>query len=349
LHPQAFENPPLFSEKATHHDFQQLKIAGSVKNQPRASQPQGLPSSGPIFQGATVAEHMVQQSYSVQHKVPWHWQVPAYLVTKGISAGLFMLLVFVHQYLDSISIVLVSGVSLLMLLATTVLLIIDLERPERFYLILLRPQWRSWLTRGAFILTGYGLVLGGWWAMELLAYLDWLPFTDLSTIRTIACYTGLPLAFGTAIYTAFLFGQAEGRDLWQSSQLPVHMAVQSVMIGAATMVLLSEILFFQGAAQQVSISLFQGMLLVDLVIILIGELGMSHASETAAKASHDITHGRYAKHFWIGAIVVGHVIPLILLGFGAPILLSLAAIASIVGLYCYEHAFVMAPQNISNS
>jgi formate-dependent nitrite reductase membrane component NrfD len=39
------------------------------------------------------------------------------------------------------------------------LLLWDLEHPERFYLIFTRPQWRSWLVKGAFIIAGYTLVL----------------------------------------------------------------------------------------------------------------------------------------------------------------------------------------------
>ena len=44
--------------------------------------------------------------------------------------------------------------SLLMTLLTTALLVGDLDRPERFWKILARPQWRSWLTRGALVLIG---------------------------------------------------------------------------------------------------------------------------------------------------------------------------------------------------
>ena len=39
------------------------------------------------------------------------------------------------------------------------LLLWDLEHPGRFYLIFTRPQWRSWLVKGAFIIAGYTLVL----------------------------------------------------------------------------------------------------------------------------------------------------------------------------------------------
>ena len=59
----------------------------------RAPQPQGLPNAGPILIGdGRMAEQMVQVAYNAQHKIPWHWPVPAYLVTKGIATGIMLLL-----------------------------------------------------------------------------------------------------------------------------------------------------------------------------------------------------------------------------------------------------------------
>ena len=57
------------------------------------SSEQGLPAAGPIQIGpGRMAEQMVQQVWNAQHKVPWHWPVPAYLVTKAAGAGLFLLM-----------------------------------------------------------------------------------------------------------------------------------------------------------------------------------------------------------------------------------------------------------------
>ena len=39
-------------------------------------------------------------------------------------------------------------------------------------------------------------------------------------------------------YTAFLFGQCEGRDLWQTPLLPVHLIVQALLCGSAVLALL---------------------------------------------------------------------------------------------------------------
>ena len=39
-----------------------------------------------------MAEHMVQVAYTSRHKVQWHWQIPTYMVTKGIAGGVFGIL-----------------------------------------------------------------------------------------------------------------------------------------------------------------------------------------------------------------------------------------------------------------
>ncbi|NIP14923.1 MAG: 4Fe-4S ferredoxin, partial [Pseudomonadales bacterium] len=48
---------------------------------------------------------------------------------------------------------------------TGALLVWDLEHPERFYLIFKRPQWRSWLVRGGFIIGAYGAALAAHFVM----------------------------------------------------------------------------------------------------------------------------------------------------------------------------------------
>ena len=69
----------------------------------RAPQPQGAPHTGALPLGGSNAEQMVQVGYDALHKVPWHWPVPAYLVTKGISAGIFLLIALASWTLNSVS------------------------------------------------------------------------------------------------------------------------------------------------------------------------------------------------------------------------------------------------------
>lgn len=326
----------------------------------RTPQPQGGASDGPItFNEGPMAQHMVQNAYNAQHKVPWHWPVPAYLVTKGIGSGVFMLVALLFalgivEFNRPLALVSAS-VSLLFTGITTALLVLDLERPERFYTILTRPQWASWLTRGAFILIGFSAIAGLWFLLEGSAAIGVLPDTLATTARPFFLLTGVTLAGAAAVYTGFLFGQAEGRDLWQSTLLPAHLIVQALMVGAGTLFIVGLLFPLPTDVVSMLIWVFGASLIVDLLVTLLGEFGMPHASESAAQAAHDIRAGTYRMHFWLGSMAVGHLLPLGIvvalavtgtLSVGA---MAIAGAASIVGLYLFEYAFVMAPQHIPNS
>lgn len=362
---------PLHGESHSHQEHLQpiktkarkgqLASAGSRGTKIRTPQSQGTPSHGPIQLGGKMAEHMVQVGYNAQHKVPWHWPVPAYLVTKGIGSGIFMMLSLgwgLGWFAFDSSTAAVGGfLSLLFIAITTGLLVFDLEKPERFLYILMRPQWRSWLTRGAVLLIGFSLVAGGWWAAEIASrYLGLFPLELMDSIRPYFLWLGLPFAIGSAIYTAFLFAQAEGRDLWQSPLLPIHLVIQAFMMGSGALLMMNLVtMHVEPDIIEVSFYVLVASIIIDLFVTLFGEFGIPHASEVAARAAHDISHGRYKNHFWLGSITLGHIIPLALLlatvFFIGPntYVESLAALCTMIGLYFFEYAFVMAPQDIPNS
>jgi Fe-S-cluster-containing dehydrogenase component/formate-dependent nitrite reductase membrane component NrfD len=320
----------------------------------RAGQAQGQPSGGPIkFAEGRMAEQMVQVAYNQQHKIPWHWPVPAYLVTKGIGSGIFTILSLGFGLgmfaFDSLTFVVGGLFALLFLGITTIFLVIDLERPERFLSIVFRPQWRSWLARGAYILITFSMITTLWWLLETGAYFGLLDASIAETVRPFALWLGLPFSIGVAVYTAFLFGQAEGRDLWQSSLLPFHLFVQSLMVGSAALLVMDAVIEMPQIISLVALVTFAVSLIVDAFVTLMGELGMPHASEVAARAAHMISHGHYSNHFWFGSLALGHILPLALLIFGQPILAALAGLMAIGGLYAFEYIFVMAPQEVPNS
>jgi Fe-S-cluster-containing dehydrogenase component/formate-dependent nitrite reductase membrane component NrfD len=321
----------------------------------RVPQTQGQPSYGPIQFGARVAEQMVQVAYNAQHKIPWHWPVPAYLVTKGIAAGIFMLMALgwgLNWFSFDGRTALIGGFLTLALTAiTTLFLVIDLERPARFLYIVFRPQWKSWLARGAFILITFSVIVLLYWLFEIGAN----TYNYDSVAREILLWLGLPFAIGVAIYTAYLFAQAEGRDLWQSPLLPFQLVVQAFLAGSG-MLLIVDLFAPMPADMSQGITLaFAAALIINLFITLAGEFGVAHPSEVAARAAHEISHGRYRNKFWWGAIGLGHILPMALLvlagfaGGASAILLAIAGLAAISGLYLYEYVFVMAPQDIPNS
>ena len=317
----------------------------------RTPQEQGRPLNGPIQIGGRVAEQMVQTAYTAQHKVQWHWELPAYLVTKSIAGGLFMLLSFGSIFslftFDSVTFLATGFTAMVFMLITVILLIKDLSQPRRFLNILLRPQWKSWVARGAFILIGFTVVAGLWWLIEGAAHLNWLSSDIASSLRSVFAWITLPLALFSVIYTAFLLGQAEGRDMWQTPLLPFQLLSQSAMVASGVFIALSMFMQFSSELSSFLSNTFLASLVINLVFTLAGKFAMPHPSEVSLLASREMSHGKFRNHFWWGGIGLGHAVPLAL--FVVPGVLPLAGLAAVIGLFFYEYAFVMAPQHIPNS
>jgi hypothetical protein len=318
----------------------------------RTPRQQGHPLNGPIQFGGRVAEHMVQVAYNAQHRIHWHWELPSYLVTKNIAGGLFLLLSLgaglgVFSF-DSLTFLAAGFTSMVFMLLTVILLIKDLAQPKRFLNVLLRPQWKSWLARGAYIMVTFTAVTGLWWLLEGAAYLNWLPSGLVAGIRPFAAWITLPLALGVVIYSAFLLGQAEGRDMWQSPLLPFELPAQSFVVSSGVFLALSFFISIPPGLQGFLSVVFPVSLGINLLLMLANKFAMPFASEVALLASRDITHGHYRNHFWWGGVVLGHVIPFVLFLI-APFTAPIAALAAMVGLFFYEYAFVMAPQRVPNS
>jgi len=282
--------------------------------------------------------------YDVAHAVPWGRKVSLYIWTKSIAAGAFLLSslgVGLGLVPDSPLMTWAAPIlAILFLTLTSVLLIVDLKRPERFYTILLRPQWRSWLTIGAYILLLYGGVVG-------LSFLT--AVVGATGLRYVLLWPGGILAILAAIYTGFLFGQAKGRDLWLSPALPVHLLVQALLAGAATLAMVDLVVKSNLATTVLLHDVLLWGLLANLFITLVGELWMPHGTQDAARAARMVVRGAYAKPFWGIVVGLGHALPLLLLVCvpGAPVGVSfLASCCALSGLLVFEHIWLLAGQTV---
>ena len=325
---------------------QQLMFTDKKKGASRPPQPK------PDQKRTQVAAQMVQVGYNAQHQTHWGWQVPGYILTKDIATGIMaMIPLFFGWRQPPQGLMWHGAISLLMLGLTAALLIGDLKQPKRFYYLLVRPQWKSWLTRGTFLILGFSLMVS---ASLLIGLVDFLPSwkNSLATwLYPVLMIFTFPTAILTSIYTAFLLGQAEGRDLWQHSLLPVQFAIRSLLCGSIVLCLSHEIGIPVGADfAHFAKELFGILLGINLAIIILAEFAMKHASHIAAQAADDIIKGSFAKLFWFGGMVCGHLFPLILLLFSSS---SLGVIASGVmalsGIFILEYIFILAPQKIPNS
>jgi Fe-S-cluster-containing dehydrogenase component/formate-dependent nitrite reductase membrane component NrfD len=291
--------------------------------------PQPVTSGRPGLHNSSAAALL---AYDVPHRAPWDWRVSLYTWTKGIAAGAYLvpaLLVLLGLVEGASALWAWTAplVAVLFLAATGGLLLADLEHPARFYLIFTRPQWRSWLVRGAVSITGYGLVL----ALHVLASLS-----GWDEVRRALAFAGVPLAALTAVYTAWLFAQARGRDLWQSPLLPPHFLVQALLAGAAALSLAAAVQPTDAAGWLLWITAAASLLHLFLVA---GEATFPHATAHARLASFEMTRGRYRRYF--GASVL-----LVAAGLAAPWMGAPAAAAALAGLFAYEHAHVQAAQAV---
>jgi len=281
----------------------------------------------------------IQRSQDAPAKgVLWGWEVSGYLWTKSISAGAVMLPIFL-ELIGAISLneelsKALAMISLAFLGLTGMLLVKDLDRPTRFLYVLLRPQWRSWLARGAYIITAFGGLVT-LWAADLI-----LNIGILSGSPWFKAALALS-ALVTAIYTAFLLAQAKGRDFWQSPLLPFHMFVQSIMAGGAVALALGE-MGQMDVTGPLAITL--GISLVVHVAMMAVEFTMPHVTADTAKTLHLIVSGPLRVPFW-SAVLLGNILPAaILLGAGTGALMLPATLLVLIFALVIEHVWVRAPQ-----
>jgi Fe-S-cluster-containing dehydrogenase component/formate-dependent nitrite reductase membrane component NrfD len=295
-------------------------------------------SGNPNFNNSSAAALL---SYDVAHSIPWDWRVSLYTWTKGIASGVYLvacLLVLLGalRVNDPVWLWATPIISGGFLALTGGLLIWDLEHPERFHLIFTRPQWRSWLVKGAFIIAGYTLVL----LLHFIA--SWAGSKSLQTWLMIA---GIPLSVLTAVYTAYLFAQAKARDMWQNPLLPPHLFFQSVLLGSAVLLPIASLM-----GNDVGLLLWIVAIssLIHLLMVC-GEVSLTHPTAHARLAIWEMVRGRYKYDFWMGTILslAGGLLPLLQL-FGV-LSLSIGVASApfaLIGLMLFENAYVQAGQSV---
>ena len=262
------------------------------------------------------------------HKVQWGWPVALYLVTKGLGAGAAALApllgllgvaegAFARTWWPEI-------LALVFTAITTFLLVEDLHRPLKFLTLLTRPNTKSWLVKGAWILMAFtgvtaGILAARWYGMD----------TAVTALR----WLNLPLGLAAAGYTAYLFGQCEGRDLWQSKALLPHLLVQAILCGAVAVLALAP-----GATP---LAIVAGVAALLHLGFAQHEVRRKHPTDNATQAAGFLRALRFqgAPAFALG--VYGATLLTLAALWFAPVV---ACVPALAGLYVYKWAYVRAAQ-----
>ena len=262
--------------------------------------------------------------------VLWGWEVAAYVWTKALATGTFLMMA-VFQYINGTLAASSELTGLIITLTfmglTGALLVKDLDRPDRFLYVLLRPQWKSWLVRGAYLITSFsGLVTLKLFSRFFTVELDWV------------WWLGSIFAIFSTTYTAFLFGQAKSRDLWQSTGISaIHLLIHAVMAGSVILSIISP-----NPSQWVTNVLLCG--ITANLIIIAKEIFLPNDTHDTKKAIQLMTRGYYSKYFWVG-IIIGNVFPFIIL-IAFPAIAIIAGGLILIGIFLTEYVRIRVPQLI---
>jgi Fe-S-cluster-containing dehydrogenase component/formate-dependent nitrite reductase membrane component NrfD len=283
-----------------------------------------------------------REVYDVAHPAPWGWRIAAYLWTKSIASGLLLVAAFLIGFgfdpktpaLSSIA----SGGALIFVGVTTFLLVIDLKRPLRFFYIITKPNFGSWVVIGTYILILYGALALAWFGYSVATSSVPPAIVFLSASAAVAC----------ACYSAFLFAQAKGRDFWQSPLLFWHLLVQAVVAGAASLRLIASVTG-DAAAMIPSLDKVVALSLLVALMMMTIEVTIPPIGEDVHYATDLLIRGKLKFYFIIGAIGLGTAIPALILSiaFGPPFqepARIVACVLALAGLFVFEDLWVRAGQ-----
>ncbi len=284
---------------------------------------------------------VARTTYTTSHQMAWTTKVSAYLVTKAIAAGvmaLATLLVLLGHSAETAAVGVVPPMIAGFFLAVTgVLLIADLKQPGRFHYLITKGSWDSWLVKGAYVLAAFAAVTAAWWIAGIAEAPDIL---KVLSVPVVLC------AAATAGYTAFLFGQCEGRDLWQTPLLLPTLLAQAVTAGGAGYSIID--LFVE--VPEIAAIRWAFLAGVCVTAALITLEATSKGTPHVEAAVHQMVKGTYRDRFWFGVLVglfvPGCVLILALATGSGSSLVAAAGVAAIAGMWAYEDSFVRAGQSV---
>lgn len=293
----------------------------------------------PEADARTLVRPDARVALDVDHRIHWGWKVSAYLVTKGIAAGASLWAPFVAFMPDATGVGrawMPEVLALVFLAVTNVLLVADLKRPKQFLSIVLRPNTRSWLVKGAWVLMAFGALTAAILVARCLGG---------DGVADGLRWTNLVAASMAAAYTAFLFAQCEGRDLWQHTQtLLPHLLVQALFAGGAAL-----LPFVPDQKLAIAVAVLA---LAHHAFGLGERFGRheTHNAKMAAALLPTVPAWRGTKlsafHLGLATSTLSALLSMLLLvtGFAQPAALALCAVVGWAGLFLYEQAYVRAGQ-----
>lgn len=220
-------------------------------------------------------------------------------------------------------------------LMALIIVMFDLGHPERFWHVLVYPDFSSMIAWMVWLHAAYLVLLTVELALVLFGN------GRFENILTILAYLSLPMGLALIIVSGSIFGVIATRPLWNTASLPLMFLISSLAAGSGLLTLL-VVLFWpdkrdenyrmivQRLARLTSILLAGGVFAAGVIGFTM--LYQGSGSPIRAEGINLILSGPYAWSFWIVHILLGVLIPLVLMITmpRKPVIVGIAAFLSTV-------------------
>ena len=257
----------------------------------------------------------------------WEWVIAGYLFLGGMC-GTAIPVAYYFWYKQQNRIVNLGAgfVSFIGMVIGILLLLIDLGRPQNVIHMFISPRLNltSWMTIGTYIISIY-TILAIYYAVHFTPRLSKLlgalrlKHRSLTGLGLLTSFFGL----STAAYTGFLLSAAKGVQFWNNPILPILFITSglSAGLGGVYCGIVSPILKWKmpeaaekGTPVRLAIQRFETYVLLAELFILFAYLDIAKWSYPGSvKAADTILTGSLAPVFWIGVVLLGIIVPLIVL------------------------------------
>jgi formate-dependent nitrite reductase membrane component NrfD len=299
----------------------------------------------------------------------WPFLIDLYFFLGGLAGGAFVIATIANlldgqRYRDIVRIG--YYVAFLAILPCPLLLILDLGVPTRFLHMLMVSKastdiGMSALTAGPFHLKLHSPMSIGAWALLVFSALAFLCALDvfltdrggrsLAWLRMVAGVIGSVFGFFIAAYPGVLLG-ATARPLFVSAHWlgALFLAVGGAT-GAAAIALILALLRGSGARDGLArlMRVTSVALVVELAALILFIVSVKAAGSVRLSAAvGELLGGAYSLPFWLGAVIIGVAVPLVLQRragrHGAPGMIALASALVLVGGFLVKYLVIAAGQ-----
>jgi formate-dependent nitrite reductase membrane component NrfD len=280
----------------------------------------------------------------------WPFLIDVYFFLGGLAGGAFVIATIASFANDRLYRDVVRAgyyVALAALIPCPAILIVDLGVPNRFLNMMTNLNPQSPMSLGSWALGIFGICVG---LAALLTLLEDLQRRDFGRVKRIVGLVGGVVGFFVAAYPGVLLG-ATARPLWTNGHA---LGALFLAVGASTAAAaIALILAVAGRARGQGATAIRRMTVVSLLVQALSVVVFIVAVQAAGSAAADralalLLSGPLKLTFWVGAIVVGTVVPL-LLGLAdirrpSFALSAVTAVLVLVGGFLVKHVIMAAGQ-----